>query len=250
MRARTHFEDVERGARQAIVIDEIPYQLNKKSLLEKIAELVHDKRSEGSAHVQDESDKSGMRVVIELKRGEVPEVVLNNLYKQTQLQDTFGINMVALVNGQPKLCNLKDLVDIFLQHRREVVTRRTIYTLRKARERGHVLRSVRAIGRDGVIGDCAALYEVASPVAAIVRFPGLASAIDATHFRAVVEQSAALREALMRNQWLRTLKAEQTVACNAAHSAEERLCRRLFQSRDQAIGIAGIDRLAERIAAP
>ncbi|TSE26445.1 DNA gyrase subunit A [Tepidimonas sediminis] len=142
MRARCHFEDIDRGQRQAIVVDEIPYQVNKKVLLERIAELARDKKIEGIAHIQDESDKSGMRVVIELKRGEVPEVVLNNLYKHTQLQDTFGINMVALVDGQPKLCNLKDLLDIFLQHRREVVTRRTVFELRKARERGHVLEGL------------------------------------------------------------------------------------------------------------
>jgi DNA gyrase subunit A len=103
---------------------------------------VHEKKIEGISHIQDESDKSGMRLVIELKRGEVPEVVLNNLYKQTQLQDTFGINMVALIDGQPKLCNLKDLISVFLQHRREVVTRRTVFTLRKARERGHVLEGL------------------------------------------------------------------------------------------------------------
>ena len=142
MRARCHFEDIDRGQRQAIIVDEIPYQVNKKTLLERIAELVHEKKIEGISHIQDESDKSGMRVVIELKRGEVPEVVLNNLYKQTQLQDTFGINMVALVDGQPKLCNLKDLIDIFLQHRREVVTRRTVFELRKARDRGHVLEGL------------------------------------------------------------------------------------------------------------
>ena len=116
--------------------------MNKKNLLERMAELVHEKKLEGISHIQDESDKSGMRVVIELKRGEVPEVVLNNLYKQTQLQDTFGINMVALIDGQPKLCNLKDLISIFLEHRREVVTRRTVYELRKARERGHVLEGL------------------------------------------------------------------------------------------------------------
>lgn len=142
MRAKCHFEEIDRGQRQAIIVDEIPYQVNKKNLLERIAELVHEKKIEGISHIQDESDKSGMRVVIELKRGEVPEVVLNNLYKQTQLQDTFGMNMVALVNGQPKLCNLKDLVEVFLDHRREVVTRRTVFNLRKARERGHVLEGL------------------------------------------------------------------------------------------------------------
>lgn len=142
MRAKCHFEDIDRGQRQAIVVDEIPYQVNKKTLQERIAELVHEKKIEGISHIQDESDKSGMRLVIELKRGEVPEVVLNNLYKLTQLQDTFGMNMVALIDGQPKLCNLKDLVEIFLQHRREVVTRRTVFNLRKARERGHVLEGL------------------------------------------------------------------------------------------------------------
>ena len=142
MRAKCHFEDIDKGARQAIIVDEIPYQVNKKTLLERIAELVRDKKLEGISHIQDESDKSGMRVVIELKRGEVPEVVLNNLYKQTQLQDSFGINMVALIDGQPKLCNLKQLLEIFLEHRREVVTRRTVYELRKARERGHVLEGL------------------------------------------------------------------------------------------------------------
>jgi DNA gyrase subunit A len=116
--------------------------VNKKTLLERIAELVNEKKLEGISHIQDESDKSGMRVVIELKRGEVPEVVLNNLYKQTQLQDSFGMNMVALVDGSPKVCNLRDLVEIFLDHRREVVTRRTVYELRKARERGHVLEGL------------------------------------------------------------------------------------------------------------
>ncbi len=142
MRAKCHFEDIDKGQRQSIIVDELPYQVNKKTLQERIAELVHEKKIEGISHIQDESDKSGMRLVIELKRGEVPEVVLNNLYKQTQLQDTFGINMVALIDGQPRLCNLKDLVTVFLEHRREVVTRRTVFNLRKARDRGHVLEGL------------------------------------------------------------------------------------------------------------
>ncbi|SEA29455.1 MULTISPECIES: DNA gyrase subunit A [Acidovorax] len=142
MRARCHFEDIDRGQRQAIIVDELPYQVNKKTLQERMAELVHEKKIEGISHIQDESDKSGMRLVIELKRGEVPEVVLNNLYKQTQLQDTFGMNMVALIDGQPRLCTLKDLISVFLQHRREVVTRRTVFELRKARDRGHVLEGL------------------------------------------------------------------------------------------------------------
>jgi DNA gyrase subunit A len=142
MRARCNFEDIDRGQRQSIIVDELPYQVNKKTLQERMAELVHEKKIEGISHIQDESDKSGMRLVIELKRGEVPEVVLNNLYKQTQLQDTFGMNMVALIDGQPRLCTLKDLISVFLQHRREVVTRRTVFELRKARDRGHVLEGL------------------------------------------------------------------------------------------------------------
>ena len=142
MRAKVHFEDIDKGNRQSIIVDELPYQVNKKTLQERMAELVHEKKIEGISHIQDESDKSGMRLVIELKRGEVPEVVLNNLYKQTQLLDTFGINMVALIDGQPKLCNLKDLVKVFLEHRREVVTRRTVFELRKARDRGHLLEGL------------------------------------------------------------------------------------------------------------
>lgn len=142
MRAKTHFEEMDRGQRTALIIDELPYQVNKKSLLERIAELVNEKKVEGISDIRDESDKSGMRVVIELKRGEVPEVVLNNLYKNTQLQDTFGMNMVALVDGQPRLLNLKQMLDYFIQHRREVVTRRTVFELRKARERGHILEGL------------------------------------------------------------------------------------------------------------
>ncbi len=142
MRARTHFEDVGKGERQAIIIDELPYQVNKRVLLEKIAEMVNDKRLEGISDIRDESDKSGMRAVLELKRGERPEVVLNNLYKTTQLQDSFHMNMVALVDGQPRLLNLKDLLEAFISHRREVVTRRTVYELRQARSRGHVLEGL------------------------------------------------------------------------------------------------------------
>jgi DNA gyrase subunit A len=142
MRAKTHFEEFGKENRSAIIVDELPYQVNKKSLLERIAEIVREKKLDGISDIRDESDKSGMRVVIELRRGEVPEVVLNNLYKQTQLQDTFGMNMVALVDGQPKVLNLKQMLECFLSHRREVVTRRTVFELRKARERGHVLEGL------------------------------------------------------------------------------------------------------------
>jgi DNA gyrase subunit A len=139
MRARTHFEELESGARNAIIIDELPYQVNKAALQVRIGELVRDKRVEGISEIRDESDKSGMRVVIELKRGEMPEVVLNNLYQNTQMQDSFGMNMVALVDGQPRLLDLKQFLEAFLRHRREVVTRRIEYELKRARERGHVL---------------------------------------------------------------------------------------------------------------
>jgi DNA gyrase subunit A len=142
IRARTHFEDMDKGARQAIIVDELPYQVNKANLLIRIGELVREKRLEGISDIRDESDKSGMRVVIELKRGEVPEIILNNLYKETQMQDSFGINMVALVDGQPRQLNLKQVLDAFLRHRREVVTRRTVFELRKARERGHILEGL------------------------------------------------------------------------------------------------------------
>ncbi|WP_017906406.1 DNA gyrase subunit A [Pseudomonas asplenii] len=140
MRARSTVEDIDKvGGRQQIVITELPYQLNKARLIEKIAELVKEKKLEGITELRDESDKEGMRVVIELRRGEVPEVVLNNLYAQTQLQSVFGINIVALVDGRPRILNLKDLLEAFVRHRREVVTRRTVFELRKARERGHIL---------------------------------------------------------------------------------------------------------------
>ena len=142
MRGRTHTEELDRGKREAIIVDELPYQVNKKNFIEKIAELVNGKKIDGISDLRDESDKSGMRVVIELKRGEIPDVVLNNLFKQTQLQDSFGMNMVALIDGQPKLLNLKEILDAFLRHRREVITRRTVYDLKKARDRGHVLEGL------------------------------------------------------------------------------------------------------------
>jgi DNA gyrase subunit A len=141
IRARSHIEGDE-GARQAIIVTELPYQVNKARLLEKIAELVKDKKIDGISQLRDESDKDGMRMVIELKRGEVAEVVLNNLYQHTQLQSVFGINMVALVDGQPRLLNLKEILEAFVRHRREVVTRRTVYDLRKARERAHILEGL------------------------------------------------------------------------------------------------------------
>ncbi|MBQ0797861.1 MAG: DNA gyrase subunit A [Porticoccaceae bacterium] len=153
VRGRARVEPMEKGDRERIVITEIPYQLNKTRLLEKIAELVKEKKIEGISELRDESDKDGLRVVVELKRGEMGEVILNQLYSQTQLESVFGINVVALVNGQPKTLNLKQLIECFIRHRREVVTRRTVYLLRKARERGHVLEglAIAIANIDGVI---------------------------------------------------------------------------------------------------
>ncbi|HQU99225.1 MAG TPA: DNA gyrase subunit A [Nitrosomonas sp.] len=165
MRARTHFEDLEKGSRQSIIIDELPYQVNKANLLIRIGELVRDKKIEGISDLRDESDKSGMRVVIELKRGEVPEVILNNLHKETQMQDTFGMNMVALIDGQPRLMNLKQILEAFLRHRREVVTRRTVFELKKARERGHLLEGL-AVALSNVDEIIALIKAAPTPAAA------------------------------------------------------------------------------------
>ena len=142
MRARAHIEDTDKSGKQAIIVTEIPYQVNKARLIEKIAELVKEKKLEGITELRDESDKDGMRIVIELRRGENTDVVLNNLYSQTQMESVFGINMVALVDGQPRTLNLKDMIEAFVRHRREVVTRRTVFELRKAREKGHILEGL------------------------------------------------------------------------------------------------------------
>ena len=162
IRARTHFEDLEKGGRQAIVVTELPYQVNKARLLERIADLVREKAIEGISELRDESDKDGMRVVIELKRGEVAEVVLNNLFAQTPMETVFGINMVALVDGQPRLLSLKEMLEAFLRHRREVVTRRTIHDLRKARERAHILEGL-AVALANIDEVIATIKAAASP---------------------------------------------------------------------------------------
>ncbi|MBC3869726.1 DNA gyrase subunit A [Undibacterium oligocarboniphilum] len=188
MRAKTHFEEFGKDNRTALIIDELPYQVNKKSLLERIAELVRDKKLDGISDIRDESDKSGMRVVIELKRGEVPDVVLNNLYKQTQLQDTFGMNMVALVNGQPKLLNLKEMLSCFLSHRREVVTRRTVFELRKARERGHVLEGLAVALAN--IDDFIAIIK-AAPTPPIAKQELMTRAWDSSMVREMLTRTAA-----------------------------------------------------------
>jgi DNA gyrase subunit A len=142
LRARAEVETHEKSGKQAIIVTEIPYQINKARLIEKIAELVREKRIDGITELRDESDKDGMRIVIELRRGENADVVLNNLYAQTQMQNVFGINMVALVDGQPRTLNLKQMLEAFIRHRREVVTRRTVYELRRAREKGHILEGL------------------------------------------------------------------------------------------------------------
>jgi len=168
MRARTEVETIDARGKEAIIVTELPYQVNKARLIEKIADLVRDKRLEGITELRDESDKDGMRVVIELRRGENTEVVLNNLYKQTQLESVFGINMVALRDGQPRLLNLKEILDAFVKHRREVVTRRTIYELRKARDRAHVLE-----------GQAVALANIDAVIDLIKKSPSPADARDA-----------------------------------------------------------------------
>jgi DNA gyrase subunit A len=165
IRARTHIEDLEKGGRQAIIVDELPYQVNKATLLIRIGELVREKKLDGIADLRDESDKSGMRVVIELKRGEITEIILNNLYKLTQLQDSFGMNMVALVDGQPRLLNLKQFLEFFLQHRREIVVRRTRFELRKARDRGHILEGL-AVALSNVDEIIAMIKAAATPAEA------------------------------------------------------------------------------------
>jgi DNA gyrase subunit A len=164
LRARSHYEE-DKSGRQSIIVTELPYQVNKARLLEKIAELVKEKRLEGITGLRDESDKDGMRMVIELRRGEIADVILNNLYKQTQMQNVFGINMVALVNNQPRLLNLKQILEAFILHRREVVTRRTIFELRKARDRAHLLEGL-AIALSNIDEIIALIKQSSSPVVA------------------------------------------------------------------------------------
>ncbi|PYC27610.1 DNA gyrase subunit A [Aquipseudomonas alcaligenes] len=189
MRARATVEDMEKGgSRQQIIVTELPYQLNKARLIEKIAELVKEKKIEGITELRDESDKDGMRVVIELRRGEVGEVVLNNLYAQTQMQSVFGINVVALVDGQPRTLNLKDMLEVFVRHRREVVTRRTVYELRKARERGHILE-----GQAVALSNIDPVIELikTSPTPAEAKERLIATAWESSAVEAMVERAGA-----------------------------------------------------------
>ncbi len=166
LRAKSHYEE-DKSGRQSIIVTELPYQVNKARLLEKIAQLVKEKRLEGITGLRDESDKDGMRMVIELRRGELADVVLNNLYKQTQMQNVFGINMVALVNGQPQLLNIKQILDAFIVHRREVVTRRTVFDLRKARDRAHLLEGL-AVALSNIDAIIAMIKQSSSPAVAKV----------------------------------------------------------------------------------
>ncbi|WP_296249627.1 DNA gyrase subunit A [Pseudomonas sp. UBA4194] len=192
MRARSHVEDIDKvGGRQQIVVTELPYQLNKARLIEKIAELVKEKKLEGISELRDESDKDGMRIVIELRRGEVPEVILNNLYAQTQLQAVFGINIVALIDNRPRILNLKDLLEAFVRHRREVVTRRTVFELRKARERGHILegQAVALSNIDPVIALIKASPTPSEAKEALISTPWESSAVVAMVERAGAESS-------------------------------------------------------------
>ncbi len=170
VRSRSHIETASNG-KQSIVVTELPYQVNKARLLEKIAELVKDKKIEGITELRDESDKDGMRMVVELRRGEVAEVILNNLYQQTQMQNVFGINMVALVDGQPRILNLKQILEAFIRHRREVVTRRTVFELRKARERAHLLEGL-AVALANIDPIIALIKAAPSPAEAKVQLIG------------------------------------------------------------------------------
>jgi DNA gyrase subunit A len=187
IRARTHVEDLERGGKQAIIVDELPYQVSGDAVLKRIGELATEKKVEGIADLRNESDKKGMRLVIELKRGEVPDIVLNNLFKLTQLQDSFGMNMVALVDGQPKLLNLRQFLEFFVTHRREVVTRRTVFELRKARERGHVLEGL-AVALSNVDEIIALIKASATP-------PEAKAALMARTWRSPVVERLLLRAA-------------------------------------------------------
>ncbi|MFD1261898.1 DNA gyrase subunit A [Entomomonas asaccharolytica] len=187
IRAKTHIEPIENG-REQIVVTELPYQVNKARLIEKIAELVKEKKIEGISELRDESDKDGMRVVIELRRGEMPEVIINNLYTQTQLQNVFGINVVALVDGQPRILNLKEMLEAFVRHRREVVTRRTIYELRKARERGHVVEGL-AVALANIDPIIELIKKSPSPAEAKEKL--LATAWEAGPIQAMVERAGA-----------------------------------------------------------
>jgi DNA gyrase subunit A len=226
MRAKTHFEELDKGARSAIIVDELPYQVNKRVLLERIAELVNEKKIDGISDIRDESDKSGMRVVIELKRAELPDVVLNNLFKQTQLQDTFGMNLVALVDGQPRLLNLKQMLEAFLAHRREVVTRRTVFELREARDRGHVLEGLAVALAN--IDEFIALIK-AAPTPPVAKSELMARRWDSALVREMLARAGREREAF-RPQ---ALDAQFGVQADGLYRLSETQAEQILQMRLQ-----------------
>jgi DNA gyrase subunit A len=226
IRAKTHFEEIDKGARNAIIVDELPYQVNKRLLLERVADLVNDKRLEGISDIRDESDKSGMRVVIELKRGELPEVVLNNLYKQTQLQDSFGMNFVALVDGQPKLLNLKQMIEAFLAHRREVVTRRTAFELREARDRGHILEGLAVALAN--IDEFIALIK-AAPTPPVAKTALMARAWDSALVRELLGRAGADRDVYRPS----TLEARYGLQQDGLYRLSEAQAEQILQMRLQ-----------------
>lgn len=230
IRAKTHFEEYGKDNRCAIIIDELPYQVNKKTLLERIAENVRDKKLEGISDIRDESDKSGMRVVIELKRNEVPEIVLNNLFKQTQLQDSFGMNMVALVDGQPRLLNLKQMLECFLAHRREVVTRRTIFELRKARERGHILEGFAVALAN--IDDFIAIIR-AAPTPPVARQELMARSWDASLVHTMLERAGALQHNVSEDFRPEGLPKMYGVQPNGFYKLSEEQATEILQMRLQ-----------------
>src|SRR5687768_2212106 len=253
MRARTHFEETEKG-RTSIIVDELPYQVNKANLLMRIGELVREKRIEGISDIRDESDKSGMRAVIELKRGENAEVILNNLWNETQLEDTFGMNMVALVDGQPRLLNLKQFLDAFLRHRREVVTRRTVYDLRKMRERGHVLEGL-AVALSNVDEVIAIIKGSPTPAAAraeLMSRTWRSALVEEMLARAAAEQ---FRPESLPKEFGRNVDGYRLSDVQAQRILEMQLQRLTGLEQDKILSeyrevIAGIENLLDILAKP
>ena len=208
VRAKAEILEEEKSGKQTIVVTEIPYQLNKSKLIERIAELVKEKKLEGITELRDESDKDGLRIVIELRRGEIGDVVLNNLYAQTQMQSVFGINMVALVDGQPRLLNLKEVLESFIRHRREVVSRRTTYLLRKARERGHVLEGLAV-----ALANIDAVIELikTSPSASEAREKLVARAWNSSSVLGMLGEAG--RMPAGQTIWIRAMGSKEEITC-------------------------------------
>jgi DNA gyrase subunit A len=227
IRAKTHTEEIDRGARTAIIVDELPYQVNKRALLERVGELVNDKKIEGISDIRDESDKSGMRIVFELKRGELPDVVLNNLFKLTQLQDTFGMNLVALVEGQPRLLDLKQMLEAFLSHRREVVMRRTGFELRQARSRCHVLEGLSVALAN--IDEFIAIIR-AAPTPPVARAELMGRAWDSQLMREMLSRAGA---DAMRSYRPEGLAAELGIQPDGRYQLSEEQAEQILQMRLQ-----------------